>query len=100
MIKIDRLSPFNIAGTLRRSDLYREVRRGSQDWPVYEVQPDEVLRPELIAYRHYGTDALKWVVLVVAGLDDMREALESGVSLALPPKAWVRERIRAYAEMS
>lgn len=95
--KPDRLSPYNIQDDLIRVDLYREIKAGNPDWPLYEIQMDEVLRPELTAYRHYGTDSLKWVILLVAGIDDMREAMEAGVKLRLPPKVWIRQRIRYYA---
>jgi hypothetical protein len=93
---ISRLSPYNITDDLLRSDLYREIRKGNDDWPKYEIQPDEVLKPELAAYRVYGTDQLKWVVLIAAGLDDMREALEAGTKIQLPPIVWIRERIKYY----
>lgn len=95
--KLDRLSPYNIADDLVRAELYREIKAGDPTWGTYEVQPDEVLRPELTAYRYYGTDIPKWVVLLVAGIDDMREAMESGLVLRLPPKTWIRGRIRYYS---
>jgi len=100
MSTLSRLSPYNIPDDLTRSDLYREIRAGqaaSNDWLVHEIQPDESLRPELIAYRRYQTDLLKWMVLVAAGLDDMREALESGKTIKLPPVVWIRDRIKFYA---
>lgn len=95
--KLDRLSPYNITDDLVRSDLYREIRAGDPTWDVYEVQPDEVLKPELTAYRYYGTDTLKWVVLIAAGLDDMREAMVAGTRLSLPPTVWIRNKIRQYS---
>ena len=95
--KLDRLSPYNITDDLIRVELYREIKTGDPSWSLYEVQPDEVLRPELTAYRFYGTDILKWVILLVAGIDDMREPMESGIKLRLPSKVWVRSRIRFYA---
>ncbi|MFZ4440070.1 MAG: hypothetical protein ACOYOS_16710 [Syntrophales bacterium] len=96
-MNIARLSPYNITDDILRSDLYREVKAGDDTWLAYEIQPDEILRPELIAYRRYGTDLLKWVVMIAAGLDDMREPLEAGTSIRLPPTVWIRERIRYYA---
>ena len=93
----NRLSPYNIADDITRADLYREIRKGADDWPEREIQPDEVLMPELIAQRFYGTDQLKWVILIAAGLDDMREELPAGEKIRLPPRAWVRERIKHYA---
>ena len=93
---LSRLSPYNIADDLARVDLYREIRTGADNWREYEVQLDEVLMPELIALRFYGTDLLKWVVLVAAGLDDMREAMEAGALLKLPSTIWIRDRIKFY----
>ena len=95
---LSRLSPYNVKDDLHRVELYREIRNGekkqSEGWVEYEIQPDERLKPEMIAYRHYGTDSLKWVVLVVTQLDDMREALEVGETIWLPPMVWVRQRIK------
>jgi len=54
------------------------------------------MRPELVAYRHYGTDELKWVILVAAQLDDYREELEAGEIIHLPPSTWIREKIKFY----
>lgn len=95
--KLDRLSPYNVSHDLMRAELYREIRKGNPEWPVYEIQLDETLRPELAAYRHYGTDILKWVILVAARLDDYRNGIEAGARLRLPPVVWIRERIRHYS---
>ncbi|MBF0121262.1 MAG: hypothetical protein HQK79_20705 [Desulfobacterales bacterium] len=98
MAEISRLSPYNIKEDLIRVELYREIRKGEDDWYLYEIQVDEVLRPELIAYRVYGTDLLKWVILISAGLDDMREPLKAGELIKLPPLAWIRQRIKFYSK--
>lgn len=95
--QISRLSPYNITDDLMRVELYREIRNGDPSWPEREIRLDETLMPELVSSRHYGTDELKWVVLVSAGLDDMREALEAGTTIKLPPVTWIRERIRFYS---
>ena len=94
---LSRLSPYNVTDDIRRSDLYREIRKGNDGWPAYTIQPDEVLRPELTAFRYYGTDQLKWVVLIAAKLDDLREPMTAGTEIRLPPIAWIRERIKYYA---
>ena len=96
---ISRLSPYNITDALVRSALYREIRAGAEDWTEYTIKPDEVLRPELAAYRFYGTDQLKWVVLIAAGMDDMRERLQDGDTIKLPSSTWVRQRIMYYAAL-
>ena len=100
----NRLSPLNIVDPLMRAELYREIRhaqtdrnlRGS-DWGAYDIQPADVLSPELIAYKAYGLDTLKWVVCIAAGLDDPRERLEDGTTIYLPKASWLRERIRYYS---
>jgi len=97
---ISRLSPYNITDDLYRALLYREIRdgQGENEWPVYEVQPKDSLSPEFIAYKVYGTAEMKWLVMIAASLDDMRERIESGSSLRLPPAAWVRKRIKYYSK--
>lgn len=97
MTTLSRLSPYNVTDDLLRSDLYKEIRAGGEGWAEHEIQPDEVYLPELVAYRVYGTDELKWVVLIAAGLDDMREALTAGETIKLPPTVWIREKIKEYA---
>lgn len=99
----DRLSPLNIDDPLVRVELYREIQQAqsakpSADWTEYEIQPADTLMPELIAYKVYGLDTLKWVVLIAASLDDPRERLASGTRIFLPSTAWIRERIKHYQE--
>lgn len=95
---LSRLSPYNINDDLRRAELYREIRDGQSDltWSAYTIQPGDILRPELIAYKVYGTAEMKWLILVAAGLDDMREMLTAGTEIRLPKAAWVRQRIKAH----
>lgn len=63
-----RLSPENIKDVLHRAELYREIRAAQtkdleKNWFTYEIQPSETLMPELIAYRAYSMDTLKWVIM-------------------------------------
>ena len=95
---MDRLSPYNITDPLVRAELYREIRKGDPSWGTYEIQPGETLMPELTAYRYYGMEGLKWVVMIAAGLDDPREAMEAGVTLQLPSVQWIRQRIIYWAK--
>lgn len=96
----DRLSPLNISDPLVRVELYREIRNAQAsrqtDWTAYEVQPADSLMPELIAYKVYKLDTLKWVVMIAAGLDNPRERLKEGETLYLPSTAWIRDRIKHY----
>lgn len=100
---ISRLSPENIHDELRRVPLYREIRDAQNEelegWITYEVQPIEELSADLISYNAYKTDQLKWLILVAAGVDDMRYRIPAGKKLQLPPLAWIRTRIRHYADL-
>lgn len=100
----NRLSPENITDVLLRGELYREIRKAQEGtaptgWRIYEVQPADISMPEKIAWKVYGLDTLKWVVMLAASLDDSREYLEAGTVLRLPPSAWIRERIKHYTAM-
>ena len=94
---LSRLSPENIPDELKRAELYRDIRNA--EGFAYEVQPDETKRPELIAYRYYQTDELKWAVMIAAGLDDPRQEIEAGIKITLPSVVFIRERIKFYAEV-
>lgn len=95
---LSRLSPLNVDDALVRRGLYKAIRdeQGaiSSEWDFYEVQPADRLMPELIALKFYGVDTLKWVICIAAGLDDMREPLEVGTRLNLPPTTWIRGKIK------
>jgi len=97
--ELPRLSAYNITDPLVRAELYREIRNGqAQDngWTEYEIKPDERLRPELAGYRAYGSNDMKWIIMIAAGLDDMRGKLEEGMTIKLPGVSWIRERILYY----
>lgn len=98
-----RLSPLNIPDPLLRAELFREIRlaqtdikyRGKQ-WGYYDIQPADILAPDLVAWKAYAVDTLKWVVMAAAGLDDPGEALAAGQRIYLPSAAWIRERVKYY----
>ena len=98
-VKMSRLSPFNITDELIRARLYGDIQDAQPGWDLWEVSLDEVRMPELISLRYYGTQQLKVVVATAAGLDDMRDELEPGTAICLPPLRWVRERIRHYMKV-
>lgn len=98
-----RLSPLNISDPLLRAELFREIRHAQEDrkyrddqWGYYVIQPADVLSPDLIAWKVYGADTLKWVILVASGLDNPRESLSAGERVFLPTTVWIRERIKYY----
>ena len=101
-----RLSPLNISDPLLRAELFRDIRLAQTDrkyrddqWGYYTVQPADMLSPELVAWKAYGIDTLKWVVMAAAGLDDTRETLTGGTRMYLPTTVWLRERIKHYCRM-
>ena len=101
-----RLSPLNISDPLLRAELLRDLRLAQTDrkyrgeeWGYYVIQPGDILSPELIAWKVYGVDTLKWAVMAAAGLDDTRERLTAGETIFLPSTAWLRERIKYYCAM-
>ena len=99
-VKLSKIDPLNIPDPLYRGMFYKEIRQPPQDWDRWEISVDETLRPELISLRYYGTDKLKMLVAVAAGLDDLRGELQPGQQIALPPTVWIRQRIRHYAGIS
>lgn len=100
----DRFRPDQLTDPLVRARLYQDIRRQTPrvsraSWHEHIVAPSEVLMPELVAYRVYRSERFKWVVLAAAGLDDYRQALESGEELRLPTTEWLRDRIKHYTKL-
>ena len=100
------LSPYTIRDPLLRAELYRAIRLAQEsialrdgEWGWYEIQPGDALSADLVAWKVYGLDTLKWVVLVAAGLDDSRGRLEEGLRIFLPPAVWIHERIQHYVSL-
>ncbi len=96
---MNRLSPYNISDPLVRAYLYREWREGSTDWDQYELSLDEIAMPEKVALRYHGTPNTKLTVAVCAGLDDLRDTMQSAKVIALPSNTTIRERIRHYEKL-
>lgn len=97
----NRLDPMLIQDPLVRARLYADIRnrspyRNATYWTEYTVSPGERFMPELIAVRAWNDETLKWVVLLVAEVDDPRRELESGLTLRLPTREWLRDRIKYY----
>ena len=102
-----KLSPLNIHDPLLRAEFFREIRLAQEDkkyrtgkWAYHQIQPSEVLIPELIAWRVYSVDTLKWVIMVAAALDDARERLKAGTIIYLPSTTWIRERIKYWQKFA
>lgn len=67
-----------------------------QNLTIYYVLPDEQYRADLIAYRVWGIEELRWVVTLAAGLEDESQGMMVGQKLKLPPATWVREMVRHF----
>lgn len=98
-----RLDDRCIEDPIIRSYLHREVIAQSQRFDdasniQYTIKLDEAYRADLVAYRVYKNSALRWVVKLVAGHEHEMEALPVGDDLTLPSAAWIRDRVRHYAD--
>lgn len=103
MTTLSRLSCLNIDDDILRSYLFADVIEYSQDETntdaiLYEIKPNDQYRPDLASFMAYGTVDLRWVISVVADVEDEADPLPVGTVLRLPPAAWVRERIRYHQE--
>lgn len=101
--QLSRLSDMQIEDDIIRSLLYADVLAhcrddSEQDVVTHDVMLDEEYRPDLLAFRVYGTDVMRWAVSLVADVEDESDPLPVGVKLRLPSAAWVRERIRHYMD--
>ena len=98
----DRLDFRNIRSDIIRASLYEDLRTGAFEGDdvikIHEVLIEEMLRPDLIAYRVYGTDRAKLLVCVCAGLTDLTAALEVGQKIKLPTQPWLRSRMKYYED--
>lgn len=100
---LSRLSDLQIEDDVLRAMLYTDVlelvRDESQtDVTTYTLLVDEEYRPDLVAHRVYGNPVMRWVISLVADVEDEAEPLPIGTLLRLPSAAWVRERIRHYMD--
>lgn len=100
---LSRLSELQIEDDVIRSMLYADVLAlvaspSQTDVIQHDVLLDEAYRPDLVAFRVYGNPVMRWVVSLVADVEDEAEPLPVGEVLRLPSAAWVRERIRHYVD--
>jgi len=61
----------------------RKIEKDDTDM-IFEVQPDEAKRPDLIAAHAYDRDNLGWVVLQYNNIVDIETELLTGKVLRLP----------------
>lgn len=103
MSSLSRLSPLNVEDEILRGYLFRTVLEyaidtTNTDITPYEIKTDEEYRPDLASQRIYGTPDLRWVVSLLADVEDESEPLPVGSVFRFPQISWLREQIRHFAE--
>ncbi|EIA0033893.1 hypothetical protein K6Z85_004474 [Salmonella enterica] len=97
---LSRYDDRNITDPILRAELRKEVlamcESNDQNLTNYYVLPDEEYRPDLLAFRVWGTEDLRWVVTLASGNEDESQPMVIGRKLKLPPAAWIREMIRHF----
>lgn len=102
MNKLPRLSDMNIKDDVIRASFYRRIieyiRQPKAEITPYTIKPDEEYRPDLVAWRAFRTVELKWLVLLVADIDDEAEPLPVGSVLYFPSPQFVRQEMRRFLD--
>ena len=97
-----RLDDRSVEDPLIRSYLHKEVlaQCASSDSSniTYEIKLDVVYRTDLAAFRCWGNMDLRWVFRLVAGHESLDEAMEPGTIYTVPSAAWIRDRVRHWAD--
>lgn len=62
----------------------------------YRVDAIDLLRPDLISYKMYGTVSFWWIILIVNGLDNPFVDLVEGMILKIPNKFDIYEFQKRY----
>ncbi|PLR30021.1 baseplate protein [Chimaeribacter californicus] len=101
---ISRLDDRNVTDPILRAYMRQEIMTKAMSYDsdllTYDILADEIYRPELIAYRIWGTGELRWVVTLVCGLEDECDAMEEGTEITVPTLAWIREQINTFSATS
>lgn len=103
MSTLSRLSPLNIKDEILRGYLFRRVLEYAADstnteYIEHEIKVDEEYRPDLASQRIYSTPDGRWVVSLLADVEDEAEPLPVGSVFRFPPVYWLREQIRHFAD--
>lgn len=106
MSEYSRLDDRVVNDAVIRTYLYRDITQrvagNDSELITRSVLEDEEYRPDLLAFRVYGSGGhtLRWLISLVAGNETEDMPLPVGETLALPPLAWVRERIRHWSTVA
>lgn len=86
---MDRLNLYNVVevdGKQEYDYLSHDLNSFQVNYPVqlYIVTEDDLLRPDLISYKLYGSVQYWWVVCYMNDIDDVFKDLEVGMQLSIP----------------
>jgi len=78
--------------------LYNSFVGWRENYPVgyYRVTSEDILRPDLISYKNYGTVAYWWLILFVNEIQDPFTDLEVGKVLRIPSTLDIYDFFRGY----
>jgi hypothetical protein len=98
-----RLDDRSIEDPIIRSLLHKEVIAQCRNNDMtnnitYEIKLDEVYRADLAASRCWGYMDLRWVFRLLAEHESLDDELEPGTIYTVPTAAWIRDRVRHYAD--
>lgn len=98
-----RLDNRSVEDPIIRAYLHREIIQQSERYDdqnnfIYTIKQDEKYRPDLVAYRAWGSADLRWVVDIIAGNEAETDALPVGKDLTFPTAAFIRDRVRHYTD--
>lgn len=87
-VEYDHLSAYFDKATLSQSPL------------VYQINPEEEARPDLIAQNHYGSWTYWWAVMVFNDIIDPFTELTPGKVLRLPSESDLISQINAFKKVN
>ena len=66
--------------------LYNNLTKFKMIYPVgyYVVHENDLMRPDMISYKVYGTVVYWWLIMMVNGIGDIFTDLEVGLTLQIP----------------
>lgn len=75
-----------INGVEEYDHLDNNVSKLVLNYPVqyYRVQETDLIRPDLISYKLYGTEEYWWLLMVINGIEDIFHDMEVGQLLQIP----------------